>query len=559
MQIGQVISGKYRLLRLIGSGGMGSVYEAHHEVLGARVAIKVLHEDLANRPELVDRFLREARVLAQLSNPHVVRVLDIALAEPGRGAYIVMELLNGEPLSSILERVQRLPLPVAVDYTIQVLEALAAAHALGVVHRDLKPENVFLTREGERTVLKVIDFGIAKAGSLGGAQANLTVSGALMGTPEYMAPEQAHSADRVDARSDIYAVGVMLYEMLAGARPVDGDNPAVVALKVERGEIEPLIRRMPEVPRDLAGLVHRAMAPRPELRFTSAAEMRGALEAVMAGQRAPVPTGGFAPTPAPEPPRGTGTMFGAPAGDISSTARLPPGMSVHDPAAYMPPYAGPANVAPGMPGAPPVGSQVWPPPAPGGAGPMPQMGYGAPPPARGGRRRSGGTAWILAGVTVVICGGVVVALAFATSGGDNPPASPIATATTPPAPSTPTTAGATATATDPGLAPLPTPTAARTPHAIASTTPRGSASGAPTGAPSSVASSPAPPFGVPPFSFPSALPTTFPNPFPSPASSGVGPVITFPTAFPPFGLPTSPTPSSTPPPAPTPAPHHSGH
>ena len=111
---------------------------------------------------------------------------------------------------------QRLPLAVAVDGAVQVLDALVAAHALGVVHRDLKPENVFITQEGERQVLKVIDFGIAKAGSLGGAQANLTVLGALMGTPEYMAPEQAHSADRVDARSDIYAVGVLLYEMLWG-------------------------------------------------------------------------------------------------------------------------------------------------------------------------------------------------------------------------------------------------------------------------------------------------------------------------------------------------------
>ncbi len=446
---------------------------------------------------------------------------------------------------------------MAVDYTAQVLDALAAAHALGVVHRDLKPENVFVTQEAERQVLKVIDFGIAKAGSLGGAQANLTVSGALMGTPEYMAPEQAHSADKVDARSDIYAVGVLLYEMLCGARPVEGDNPAVVAIKVERGEVEPLIRRMPDVPPDLAGLVHRAMAPRPELRFASATEMRLALDAVMAGQRGLAPPTGFAAAPTPEPPRGTGTMFGAPAGDVSATDRLPPGVSAHDPGAYAPPYGAPANAPVGMPGGPPLGSQAWAPPAPGGPGPMPQVGYGTPPPARGGRRRTSGTAWILAGVTVVVCGGVIVALAFVTSNNETPPPLPVATASPVPAPSSPGTAAA--TATDPGVAPLPTPTVGRTVHPVTNTTPRGSASGTPTSAPSAPASTAAPPFGVPPFAFPSALPTAFPNPFPVPASSGVGPVITFPTAFPPFGLPTSPTPSSPAPSSPTPAPHHSGH
>ena len=150
-----------------------------------------------------------------------------------------MELLEGEPLSTVLDRQRRLPVPTACEYTLQILAALEAAHALGVIHRDLKPENVFVTFAAGRPVLKLIDFGIAKARRTDPQQKNLTVAGVVMGTAEYMAPEQARSADKVDARADIYAVGVMLYEMLAGSRPVQGDDARVIALKVERGEVVP--------------------------------------------------------------------------------------------------------------------------------------------------------------------------------------------------------------------------------------------------------------------------------------------------------------------------------
>jgi serine/threonine-protein kinase len=275
--IGSVITGKYRLARLLGDGGMGSVYEAQHAVLGTRVAIKVLHPDLVRRTGLVERFLQEARVAAQIRNPHVVQVTDVDRTADGQ-AYIVMELLEGEPLSSVLERQPKLPIPTACEYTLQVLSALEAAHALGVIHRDLKPENVFLTFAGGKAVLKLIDFGIAKVRRQNQEQRNLTVAGVVMGTAEYMAPEQARSADKVDARADVYAAGVILYEMVAGGRPVNGEDAHVIAVKVERGEIVPLVQSAPEVPGDIAGLVHRAMAARPELRFASATEMRLALE-----------------------------------------------------------------------------------------------------------------------------------------------------------------------------------------------------------------------------------------------------------------------------------------
>jgi serine/threonine-protein kinase len=283
--IGSVVNGKYQLTRLLGDGGMGTVYEAQHAVLGTRVAIKVLHPELARRTGLVERFLQEARVVAQIRSPHVVQVTDVDRTPEGH-AYIVMELLEGETLSSVLDRQRKLPVTAACEYTLQILAALEAAHALGVIHRDLKPENVFVTFVGGKPMLKLIDFGIAKARRVDPQQKKLTVAGAMMGTAEYMAPEQARSADKVDARADIYAAGVMFYEMIAGSRPVAGDDARVIALKVERGDIVPLVQVAPDAPRDIAGLAHRAMAARPELRFATATEMRLALERALSTKRA---------------------------------------------------------------------------------------------------------------------------------------------------------------------------------------------------------------------------------------------------------------------------------
>ena len=276
MQIGDVLGGKYRLDRLIGDGGMGTVYEAEHVLLGVRVAVKVLHGDLARRPDLGERFLQEARVAAQIRSPYVVQVTDVDKTPDGT-AYLVMELLTGEPLANLLERDHTVSLPTACELTLQMLHALEAAHALGVIHRDLKPENVFLTSVGGARVLKLIDFGIAKLRSPG--TKNMTAAGVLMGTAEYMAPEQVHAASDVDGRSDLYSVGVLLFEMLAGRRPVAGENAVIIALKVERGDVLQLRQLAPQVPEPIAALVHRAMAAKPEHRFASATEMRLALEA----------------------------------------------------------------------------------------------------------------------------------------------------------------------------------------------------------------------------------------------------------------------------------------
>src|SRR5689334_15195696 len=227
-QPGDLINGKYRLIRLIGDGGMGSVFEARHEYLGTVVALKFLHSELASRPGLVARFLREARLSASIKSEHIARVTDVDQASDG-AAYLVMELLEGQSLRALLDREGRLPPKVALDYTLQMLDGLDAAHAIGVVHRDLKPDNVFIVNTAKGPLVKLLDFGIAKLRSSKEFQGGLTRPGVMMGTPEYMAPEQAYAADSVDVRADVYSVGAILYEMLAGTRPAQGDDPLEIA------------------------------------------------------------------------------------------------------------------------------------------------------------------------------------------------------------------------------------------------------------------------------------------------------------------------------------------
>jgi eukaryotic-like serine/threonine-protein kinase len=420
VEVGQVISGKYKLLRLLGDGGMGSVFEAEHLTLGTHVAIKVLHGELARKPGIAERFLQEARVSAQIKSAHVVQVVDVDRTPDGV-AYLVMELLQGEPLSSVIKRERRLPVTTACEYTTQILQALEAAHALGVIHRDLKPDNVFVTFLGGKPVLKLIDFGIAKLKTAQAGQTkNLTVAGMLMGTPEYMAPEQAYSADKVDVRADLYAVGVMLYEMLSGEPPATADDPRVLILKIERGEVTPLVQAAPGIRPEIAGFVHRAMAPRPELRFANATEMRIALEDVLSGKRiattklplaAELASTAEALPDARQEPAGTGTVMGAPA-----AAALTPA---------------PPRMAGGTASAPPI-----PPPAP--------VPFVAPPAeARRERRerprKGSGLVIGLAVIATLLGAGAVVAYVASTQPKETPPIPPPTFATvTPTAPTTTT-------------------------------------------------------------------------------------------------------------------------
>ncbi len=272
---GNIINGKYRILRLIGDGGMGSVYEAEHEVLGSRVALKFLHPEIAKQHGLKERFLQEARVSATVQSVHICRVVDVDTSEDG--AYLVMELLQGEPLQAVLDREQRIDAGRAVDFSLQILEGLQIAHQQGVVHRDLKPDNVFLVPTTSGPQVKLLDFGIAKLRHSEEYKMTLTRPGAVMGTPEYMAPEQAFSADLVDQRSDIYSVGVMLYEMLSGQRPADGSNPQQIAEQIITGKVPRLDSLCTGLPPGLVEAVQRAIEGNPDDRWPSCIEMMQAL------------------------------------------------------------------------------------------------------------------------------------------------------------------------------------------------------------------------------------------------------------------------------------------
>jgi serine/threonine protein kinase len=271
-----LIGGKYRIVRLIGDGGMGSVYEARHELLGTPAALKFLHPELARRTGLASRFLQEARVSASIQSPHVTRVTDVDQAPDG-APYLVMELLTGESLQQLLDRSGRLPRDQAIDFSVQILVGLEAAHALGVVHRDLKPDNVFVTPSAGGPLVKLLDFGIAKLRHSGEFQRGLTRPGAVMGTPEYMPPEQLFAADQVDHRADLFSLGAMLYEMLSGQRPAAGDDAAGIVVQVMHGKVRRLSELEPTLPAGLVDVVHRAIEPDRERRWSSATEFRQAL------------------------------------------------------------------------------------------------------------------------------------------------------------------------------------------------------------------------------------------------------------------------------------------
>ena len=273
---GDVIGGKYRIVRLIGDGGMGTVYEAHHEFLETNVALKFLHAELAQRAGLGSRFLQEARVSARIRSPHVTHVTDVDQTADG-SPYLVMELLHGEPLQQAMDRRGKLPPEQAIDFALQILSGLESAHAIGVVHRDLKPDNVFIVPATGGPLLKLIDFGIAKLRASTAFQKGLTRAGVIMGTPEYMAPEQLFAAENVDHRADLYSLGVILFEMLSGRRPTDGDDVEAIVASVVSGNVRHLGSLEPGLPPGLIAIVDRALKPDRDARFGSALEMRVSL------------------------------------------------------------------------------------------------------------------------------------------------------------------------------------------------------------------------------------------------------------------------------------------
>ena len=265
LQVGAVIGGRLRIDEILGEGGMGIVAGATHLELGNRVAVKVMRAELAQNPNIVERFIREARAVVNLRTEHVCRVLDVGRLDNG-APYIVMERLAGSDLARAISQ-RPLPVATAVDYVMQGCVALAEAHAAGIVHRDLKPANLFVTRRPNGgPLVKVLDFGIAKARDAGGPQ--LTQTMGMMGSPGYMSPEQLVSARDVDLRTDIWALGVTLYQLMSARMPFPAPTLTEIAIKVATDPPDPL-----DVDPDLRAVIFRCLEKQPERRYPSVAAL----------------------------------------------------------------------------------------------------------------------------------------------------------------------------------------------------------------------------------------------------------------------------------------------
>lgn len=274
----QTIANKYRLVRLIGRGGMGSVWEAVHISLGTTFAIKLIENQPEVDEEIQIRFLNEARAAARLLSRHVVRVFDHGVTESGE-PYIVMELLRGEPLSNRLARVGRIPLADTAIIITQVARALTQAHNEGIVHRDLKPENIFLTREADfdGEYVKVVDFGIAKLPKSSAELAPDTRTGEVMGTPYYMSPEQARGIKSADHRADLWSLGVIAYRCVVGELPFDGNTLVDLMIRITNGESPIPSARFEGIPTSFDDWFAKSVARNPDDRFQSATDLARAL------------------------------------------------------------------------------------------------------------------------------------------------------------------------------------------------------------------------------------------------------------------------------------------
>jgi eukaryotic-like serine/threonine-protein kinase len=301
---GTVLEGAYRLVRLMGEGGMGAVYEATQLRLNKRVAVKLMSRELASNREALARFHREAEITSQLGHPHLVNVIDFGTSESGE-PYLVMEYLEGEDLEQRLLREERLDVEAVVNITRQVASALGAAHAKEIVHRDLKPANIFLVQvPGEPDFVKVLDFGISKVKA---ARAKLTRATAVIGTPNYMSPEQASGrVDETDHRADQWALACIVWEMLSGRTPFVADDVSPLFYQITTLDPQPLAKRVPDVPPEVEEVLLRALAKKPEGRFPTIRDFSRALEEAALGRPADL-----TPTPVNGPdPWGTRTSGG---------------------------------------------------------------------------------------------------------------------------------------------------------------------------------------------------------------------------------------------------------
>jgi eukaryotic-like serine/threonine-protein kinase len=426
--VGATLNQRFQIVRLLGEGGMGAVYEADSRRGEGKRAVKLLHEEFVRVGEVRERFLAEAQATRNLVHPNVVPILESAVAEDGC-PYLVMELLRGQSLGDRLEGGRILPVPEAWKITSQVLAALSAAHSVRVVHRDLKPDNVFLAQDpGGNEVVKVLDFGIAKVMDAAGGMTNKTRTGALIGTPGYMSPEQIKSAKSVDPRSDLWSVATLLYQMLTGRLPFEADNEFTRLTAVIVGHPTPIDQVNPALAR-FAPFFLRALAKQPDNRFQTADEMAQALAAIVA---ADVP-GAAASSgwQAPQQPSATLTSAASAAKPHTSHGTTvmnamslagPPSAPQPAPAAGSFAVADTDPAASPRPQAPHAPANILYPPQPSGgtqmsagvgpaSGPTPYVAVVSAPPLRG-----AGAPWWVVGVVAVACLGLGFLLGFLAGG-----------------------------------------------------------------------------------------------------------------------------------------------
>jgi serine/threonine protein kinase len=287
--VGEVLSGRYEVEELVGTGGMSSVFRAHDRLLDRKVALKVLHQQYSDDAEYIERFRREARAVAALSHPNIVTVID--RGEHDGRQFIVFEYIDGENLKGLIERRGPAPVTTALELAMQIARGLSFAHQQGLVHRDVKPQNILLNGDGQA---KVTDFGIARSLDV---QQGMTQTGTVLGTSDYIAPEQAQG-QRVDEHTDVYSLGVVLYEMLTNEVPFPGENFVAVAMRHINEEPPSIRDKRPDVSPRLEAAVQRAMAKRPEDRFQTMADFCSELEADLAEAQ-----GQTVVAPAQAPPR----------------------------------------------------------------------------------------------------------------------------------------------------------------------------------------------------------------------------------------------------------------
>ena len=343
-RIGMVLQERYSITRLLGAGGMGAVYEGEHVLIKRRVAIKCLHAQFATNPQIVARFHREALAATSIGNEHIIEVTDMGRFPDG-AVFMVLEFLDGKDFAKAITDTGAMPLGRVVHIATQVCEALAAAHAKGIVHRDLKPENVFLIqRGGDEDFVKVLDFGISKFKDEDGVS-SMTRTGARMGTPYYMSPEQAEGRRDVDSRADIYALGVMLFRALTGVYPFDDDSFPMLILKICTAPPPSLKHYRPDLPGEIEGIIHRMLAKKREDRYATCDEIRVALAPFRAVTLAPN-AADIAARVLNAPPMQTNASLLMGASTSASHVATPAGMALTGSDRTIDPVAVPEAIAP---------------------------------------------------------------------------------------------------------------------------------------------------------------------------------------------------------------------